>query len=106
LLLAVPACATLYAERRITGRIATIITVLAIALTGDILRALLEMQQGHQLNGATLSEKLQTILFARPTPIALLIMSAFFLWLYARHCPQINRPLTAPNPEMETVQLG
>lgn len=106
LFLAVPACAMLYAERRVIGRIAISITLVAISLTGDFLRALLDMQQGHQLNPTTLTAKLQTIVFARPAPIALLVMTVFFLWLYARHRPQPDLSLTPAKPEMETVQLG
>ena len=82
LLIAIPACAILWAERRPIGRIGILIALTAIALTGDIPRAILEnLEAGHQFTTVTLAAKLQMIVFNRPAALVLLIMTAFFLWL-------------------------
>jgi len=85
LLLAVPGCAVLWAKGRLQGRIASLLALLAIAATGDIPRAILEhLEEGHIFSNANFSGKLQMAVFTRPAPLALVMMTVFFLWQYSR----------------------
>jgi len=106
LLLAVPACAVLWAERYFAGRIGILIAFLAIALTGDIPRAILEnLEAGHRFAASDLGSKVQMIVFNRPAALALLIMTLFFLWLYTRPVRQTGHQ-DPEELEMGVVQLG
>jgi hypothetical protein len=84
-MLAVPACAMLWAERSRIGQFALVITTAAIALTADLvwsdyLRILASLHiltpvQPSALVSATISF---------PLPLALLLMGTFYLWVYLR----------------------
>lgn len=85
LLLAVPASAILWMQRRSAGRACVLVTLVALALTGDIPHALLaRIGEGHVYSATSTLGKLQMISFERPAPIALLITTCFFLWIYVR----------------------
>jgi hypothetical protein len=85
LLLAIPACAMLWASNRVLGSISTAITFGALAMTGDIPRAVLQnLEQNHTFTTTTLAAKMQMVAFARPAPLALLAMAVFFVFLFAR----------------------
>jgi hypothetical protein len=85
LLLAVPGCAVLWAKGRLQGRIASFLAFLAIAVTGDIPRAILEhVEEGYTFSSTSLSGKVQMAVLTRPAPLALVIMMIFFLWQYSR----------------------
>ncbi|WP_109486764.1 glycosyltransferase family 87 protein [Occallatibacter savannae] len=106
LLLAVPACAILWTQRSILGKIGVLIATVSIAVTGDIPRAILEnLDAGHHFTVSTLSGKLQMILFNRPAALALLIMTVYFLWLYTRRLPEPTHS-EAGSPQLKAVQLG
>lgn len=92
LLLAVPACAALWTQNRILGRIATLVTFVAIALTGDIARAILQhVEGGYIFTTTTLAGKIQMAMFTRPAPLAILLMAIVFLCIYFR-APNVSRP--------------
>jgi hypothetical protein len=100
LLLAVPACAALWGQNRIAGRIGTLVTFLAIAVTGDFARAILEhVEVGYVFTTTSFRGKLQMAIFTRPAPLALLLLTVFFLWLYTR-----AHNLNSPEPESRGSQ--
>ncbi|HWG21498.1 MAG TPA: glycosyltransferase 87 family protein [Terracidiphilus sp.] len=83
LLLAIPACALLWAEGSRRGRVALLVTGLAIALTGDIPLAILSfITQRLKLSEMSTTAKLLSIFVVRPAPLILLVMAGFYLWLY------------------------
>lgn len=88
LMLAVPACAMLYAERRLTGKLALLVTALAILCTGELPYAILKLLTPNLsvalTTSAPLNQKLATLFLARPGPLALLLMSLFYLGIYLR----------------------
>lgn len=93
LLLAVPACAVLWAENRIIGSVATVLTLLATAITGDIPRAVLEHLEEGRTFTASFSGKAEMAVFTRPAPIALVILTIFFLWLFKRYASSSSTPV-------------
>jgi glycosyl transferase family 87 len=85
LMLAVPGCAILFAERRRVGLLAVLFTTLALALNADIPRVLLtKWEQNVAFSVATFSGKLMTILLGRPASLAVLAMAIFYLCSYWR----------------------
>jgi hypothetical protein len=86
LLLAIPACAMLWAQGGTVRRVAVWITSLAVILTGDIPLAILSLFS-RNLNVLEMSfgRKLSSILLIRPAPLGLLALAVFNLWTYWRH---------------------
>jgi hypothetical protein len=76
LLLAIPACVLLWKEHRAPGRWAIALTLSAIVLTGDIFW--IAFFQITHYSGPSL------IFGLLPAPLALLVLSGFFLWIYLR----------------------
>ena len=86
LLLAIPACAMLWAERGLIGWMAVLVTSAAIVCTADIpLTVLLILNRNLQTSSAGLIERMLTAVLMRPTPLILLAMSIFYLWVHARY---------------------
>ena len=82
LLLAVPACAMIWVRNRSRGIAALLITLFAVAMISDVPRAILtRLESSIPFSYATASGKFFMILLARPAPLAILLMSIFFLWL-------------------------
>ena len=84
LLLAIPACAMLWAEGGVTGRLAFVVTAAGILLTGDIPLSILHGGGGKSFKvrrPESISDKL-TLFFMRPASCALLLMAIFYLWIY------------------------
>jgi hypothetical protein len=83
LLLAIPACAMLWAEGGSIRRVAVWITSLAVVLTGDLPLAILSLLS-RNLSVAEMSTgwRALSLPMLRPAPCALLIASTFFLWAY------------------------
>ena len=84
-MLTIPACALLWAERGRIGRIALLINAAGFVLTGDYLwsiylRILIELRLLPAAQPGPLLSA--TLLF--PLPLILLIMGAFYLCIYAR----------------------
>ena len=83
LLLTLPACAMLLHEGGAIGRIALLLNTAAIVLTSDLPLALLvQLTKGLHLS-TDASSKVLTVLLARPMPLILLVLGAFYLWVYA-----------------------
>jgi hypothetical protein len=83
LLLTVPACALLWSQGRLIGRIALLVTTAAFVLTADLPWVLVFGLIDH-LRPATpwLSGWVLTAIAVLPAPTILLIMSVFYLCVY------------------------
>jgi hypothetical protein len=87
LLLAVPACAVLCAQRSLAGWLALAATITGIVATGDYsLIALANLAGNPQWNAAGVFGKTLTVALTRPVPLILLAACIFPLWVYVRHC--------------------
>ncbi|HEU5350899.1 MAG TPA: glycosyltransferase 87 family protein [Terracidiphilus sp.] len=85
ILLAIPACAMLWARRGLLGWLALVITSGAFVLTADLPNVLFAalVKSWHIVAGGWLG-KVETILFYRSATLALLAMGVFYLVVYAR----------------------
>jgi hypothetical protein len=93
LLLAVPACAMLWAEGGLVGWLALILTSTGIVLTADLPQAaMLVLIDKLHLGETGLPGQVQAALQAFPGPLVLLVMGIFYLWIYFRR--------TAPDPQL------
>jgi hypothetical protein len=87
LLLTVPACALLWAEGGLTGRLALIVTTAGFVLSGDFFWVIvLSLISRMQLPATELSRQVVIAVQVFPVPVILLIMGIFYLWVYARSC--------------------
>ncbi|WP_348262190.1 glycosyltransferase family 87 protein [Telmatobacter sp. DSM 110680] len=87
LLLTLPACAMLLAEGGRLGKVAILLNSMAILITSDLPLAMLALlTKDLSLSTAGMPSKMLTIILARPIPIILLVLGAFYLWLYRRRC--------------------
>jgi hypothetical protein len=85
LLLTVPACGLLWAGGGPVRWIALLVTSLGIVLTADLPLIILAIHTANlQISTAGLSGKILTVVLMRPTPLILLAMSIFYLWVYMR----------------------
>ncbi len=85
LLLAVPACAMLWAEGGLTGRLALVATTVGVVSTGDYpLIILYILTENPHWNTAGLFGKILCVVLTRPVPLILLVIGVFYLWVYAR----------------------
>ncbi len=88
LLLAIPACAMLWAEGGSRRWLAFSLTVAGIISTSDIpLAVLVTFTKNLHFSTTDLTGKFMTILLLRPTSIILLAMGCFYLWVYVQHDP-------------------
>jgi hypothetical protein len=86
LLLAIPACAMLWAKRGAVGRSALFITFAAVLLIGDIPWIILLNLIGRlQLPANWLTEHILIAVQIFPVPLILLATCIFYLWIYVRH---------------------
>jgi hypothetical protein len=84
LLLTVPACAMLWAEGGLIGRIALYVNIAGFVLSGDIWWLLLSaFVNSLHLHATMLTVKILTVLEVFPVPLSLLVMGIFYLWVYA-----------------------
>jgi hypothetical protein len=87
LLVTVPACAMLWAEGGIIGWLALLVNSAGFVLTGDIPWAiLLGLINNLHLPSTRLTGQILVAIQVFPTPLILLIMAAFYLWVYFRRC--------------------
>lgn len=85
LLLAVPACAILWAEGGPIAKVALLVTATGLVSTGEIpLGIFFQLTKDLHPSGAGLFGKIETVALTRPAPIMLLAMSVFYLWVYVR----------------------
>ena len=82
LLLTIPACAMLWAEGGRKAWFALIATTAGIVLTGDIPSTGLSILAGNVSVEPGFFGHLKAALLVRPAPIILLVMAAFYLWVY------------------------
>lgn len=76
LLLAVPACATLWLENRVLGRSALWLTIASIVITGDVFWVAL-FEVTHYSGPSVVYGMI-------PAPVILLVVGCFYLWVYCR----------------------
>ena len=96
LLLTVPACALLWAEGGLVGRLGCMMNLAAIVLTADIPATVLGIAYTHlPAHAAGVLDKLLTVLLMRNAVFILLALGIFYLWVYLRR--------TAPETSEATV---
>jgi hypothetical protein len=89
LLLAIPACAMLWAGGGLIRWLALLLTFAAIVFTGDISLTVFDiLTKNLHISTAELSGRLMTVLVTRPTQLALLAMGMFYLGIYLRREPE------------------
>ena len=82
LLLCLPACAALWAERGRMAWIGIAVTTAGILITSDLPVAVLSMIKPQTHRPALSGTDLLYVLATRPAPLVLLVMSFFYLWAY------------------------
>ncbi len=88
LLLAVPACAMLWAGGGLIRWLALLVTTAGIVLTADIPLTILRIIfKNLHLSTAGLSGQILTAVLMRSTQLTLLAMGIFYLWIYLRREP-------------------
>jgi len=93
LILAIPACAMLWAEGGKTGRIALLLTGAGIVMTGDLpLTIFVILTNNMRIPIAGLPGQILTVVLMRPVPLILLAMSIFYLWIYMRRDAERGLP--------------
>jgi hypothetical protein len=89
LLLTVPACAMLWTERGLIGWLALLLNTAGFMLTGDLLWAIVfGFINSPHLSTITRSGKILMDVQVFSTPLILLAMGIFYLWLYLRREPE------------------
>jgi hypothetical protein len=93
LLLAVPACAMLWAEGRQIRWLALLVTTAGIVLTSDIpLTFLSALTKASRISTAGLPAQMRPWVLMTPAPPILLAMGIFYLWIYLRYEPERAQP--------------
>jgi ABC-type Fe3+-siderophore transport system permease subunit len=93
LLLTVPACAMLWAEGGPIGWIALLVNTAGFVLTGDIPSAIFLGLIGKlQVSTTGLTGQIVTAAQVFPTPLVLLLMGIFYLWVYVRRGSEETLP--------------
>jgi hypothetical protein len=93
LLLTIPACAMLWAEGRPIRWMALLLSTVGIVLTADIpLTILLILTKNMQISTVGLCAQIRTLLLMEPTPLILLAMGIFYLWIYVQRDPERGLP--------------
>lgn len=95
LLLTIPACAMLWAERGPIRWFALLANSAAIFITADVPATFLSLLTAHTLLEVGLLGHLKTALLVRPAPIILLALAIFYIWIYMRSAVP-NSPTTIP----------
>jgi hypothetical protein len=98
LLLTVPACTMLWAEGGRIGRLALLVNVAGLVLTGFLPWAFFyNLISNLHLPATQLSETIMIAVQALPPPLILLVMGIFYLWVYVRRCsaPALPQPQKA-----------
>ncbi len=85
LLLTVPACAMLWAEGGVIGRMALLVNAAGFAVTADLPWAILTgaVERLHPIKEGPLGQILIAVQVF-PVPLTLLAMGVFYLWVYVR----------------------
>jgi hypothetical protein len=89
LLLTVPACAMLWAEGGPARWIALLVNTAGIVFTSDIPLEMISIAIASTHRSTTgISGEILTSVLLRPTPLILLAMGIFYLWVYLRREPE------------------
>jgi hypothetical protein len=100
LIITVPACAILWAEGGVIGRLALWINVVGFVLIGDIPWIILHVLFGkYDLSTTGTAGRLLTAIWIFPTPLILLVMGMFYLWGYLRLYSGQGRAAAVPYAE-------
>jgi hypothetical protein len=106
LLLTVPACAMLWAEGKPIRWIALVVSIAGIVSAADIpLTILLTLTGNMRISTAGLSHQILYYVLMRPTPLILLAMSIFYLWIYMRRDSGRDATPVREDPEESTLAL-
>jgi hypothetical protein len=93
LILAIPACAILWAEGGAIAWLALLVTTAGVVLTADIPLAILAiLTKNLQISTTGLSGQIRTLLLIEPVPLILLAMGIFYLWIYLQRDPEKGLP--------------
>lgn len=105
ILLAIPACAALWAGKGPRRWIALVLTSAAILVTSDIpLLVLFELTRNLPGSPSTLTAKFTDLFLLQPAPLVFLITGCFYLWVYLCFDPaQLER--AEPGRAAPPVQL-
>ena len=104
IVLAIPACVSLWMARGILGRFAIAFTSLAFFVSGDLPWVAFLGYLSHQhWSTAGTAGRLLLALWDFPTPLGLLAMGAFYLWVYARQVGILRSHDTAADSIPRTV---
>jgi hypothetical protein len=86
LLLTVPACAVLWSQRNLVGKLAAATTCAGIILTSDMpVASLILIGRSLHLSQHRLGGQLVALSLARTPALALILVGSFYLWAYVRH---------------------
>jgi len=81
LMLSVPACAILAAEKGTLGRVAIFVTTLGLFFTGELPNALLRALTYRIQIPEAWGARMAMLFLTRPAPLVLLLMACFFVWV-------------------------
>lgn len=85
IMLAILPCCRLWKERGRTGKIALLVTAAAVFFTADVpLMFFNAIYDSYHLTNAGIAGHFLSLFLLRPASIALLVMAAFYLWIYVR----------------------
>jgi hypothetical protein len=102
LLLTIPACILLWIEGGRIGRIAVLVNTVAIVFTSDIpLGILVFLTRNFHSDTGSLHGMILTVVLTRPVTLILLIMAAFYLWVYSRHTMLNTKASAVPDDSSE-----
>ncbi len=94
LLLTIPACAILWNDGGLIRWLAVLVNALGFVVTADLPGAILfGTNGGPDLASTGLSGKILTVTLVWPIPLILLVMSIFYLWVYAWRVPGWEVPM-------------
>ena len=106
LLLAVPACAMLWAEGGRIGRLARLVTTAGFVLTGDLPWVVILALIGRlHLPATWFFQQVVMAVQVFPVPLILLAMGIFYLWVYVRSCSASAATESCREAELEPGRL-
>jgi hypothetical protein len=106
LLLAVPACAMLWAEGGRIGRLAMLVTTAGFVLTGDLPWVVILALIGRlHLPATWFFQQVVMAVQVFPVPLILLTMGIFYLWVYVRSCSASAATESCREAELEPGRL-
>jgi hypothetical protein len=90
LLLTVPACAMMWSHGGPARWVALLLNAAGIVLTGDVpLTILVILTNSLHINSVGIFGRILKVVLVRPTPLSLLALCIFYLWVYVRCGPAL-----------------